>query len=402
MELRLLERPLQNKKFSSLSFAVLVVGFCLAQISSSIFLPAMILAAAGLHQTVQEIQYALTFFFLGYGVAQFFWGAVSDFYGRKKVFFVAFSIYIVACFAVSLTRVAWLFFSMYTIVGLAAACFTSVGNATIRDVYEKTEVPKKIALVGIFMAASPVIGAGLGAVLINFFTWQSVFVAIALAALLSFVFYLQLVPETYITKQQHQTERFWLRVCSLFSNRLFMCSVAGLSVSFGAFIGFLNAAPALFSEFFSLNQDQSGWLLTGCSFSYFLGAYTVYFLIKNRSIDLIIRFFMLLFLGVSVMLISVALLNAVEHVFEIGCFVLGLFALGALVPLTKSSCMLSSGSYPGLTASMMKGLQTLSAVLFSALVAFIGSSTLQSMATIWVVCGLLFLVPLSFFPRLGS
>ena len=145
------EEYLGDRSFSIYSFFVVAFGFFLTQISTSAFLPVMLLAGKSLQQNESGIQYALSLFFIGYGVGQFLWGSLSDWLGRKRVCCTAFFIYIVAGFCVSVANQSAWFFFMYAMVGFAAASFTSVGNATIRDVYPKHEIPKKVAILGVAM-----------------------------------------------------------------------------------------------------------------------------------------------------------------------------------------------------------------------------------------------------------
>ena len=117
-------------------------------------------------------------------------------------------------------------------------------------------------------------------------------------------------------------------------------------------------------------------------------------LVFVRRIDLfkLVSIAITLFVLACCALLLDAVLFQQTFVLAILSLMLGLFALGALVPLGKSSCMISTSSYPGTTASMMKGLQTASAILFASLVAILDSAHLLSFVFVWSGCGLLLLM----------
>ena len=62
---------------------------------------------------------------------------------------IALCLYIMMGFATGMADKLWHFNVTYSLFGFAAAAFTSIGNAFIRDIFSKEGAPPAIAIVGL-------------------------------------------------------------------------------------------------------------------------------------------------------------------------------------------------------------------------------------------------------------
>ena len=344
--------------------ALVSLAFLLTQISGSIMPPALPRAAHYFSVDPQSVKYFIAIFFFGYAIGQMIWGTLSDSYGRRRMLRLATLMYLI-CIALA-AQWHWIvvFYFNYALVGFAAASYTSVGNALLKDIYPKDQLSKVIAFIGVVMGLGPFLGAALGTNLIAFGGWRSLFVFLFLWAFAVLLGLWRLIPETHqavVTEfgvPWHQRFKFVLR------NRRFQRSIAVLALSFAAFTSYLTVASFLFIRVIHLSAYWSGWLMALPALSYVLGALTVMLCVKNYGPWRLIRMSVGCFV-VVLLVFWVAQLLFAKPVLLVLLLVMLMYVLGMLVPLGKSGCMTALSQYGGSTASLMKFIQSTTTVIFS-------------------------------------
>src|SRR4051794_21212286 len=126
-----------------------------------------------LHASVAEVQLTISFYLVGYAVAQIFYGPLSDRHGRRPVLLTALGLYLLATLACALA------FSIETLI--AARILQAVGGSgaivlartVVRDMYEGTRVAREMSRVAAIMALAPLVAPLAGGVLQTAFGWRS-------------------------------------------------------------------------------------------------------------------------------------------------------------------------------------------------------------------------------------
>jgi DHA1 family bicyclomycin/chloramphenicol resistance-like MFS transporter len=167
----------------------------LGPLSIDVYLPAIPSIAADFGVTVVALQNTLNVFLVGYGIGQFFGGALSDQIGRKRVGYTGLVIYlatsIAIAFAGSLTEMLVLRFFQAVGGGFS----TVIGMATVRDIYPVEELGRRFATVTMVLLIAPLAAPSLGFLLLPL-GWEAIFVLKAAYAGLLLAAYVRLVPET--------------------------------------------------------------------------------------------------------------------------------------------------------------------------------------------------------------
>jgi DHA1 family bicyclomycin/chloramphenicol resistance-like MFS transporter len=149
----------------------------------------------GLEPTSNEISGVVTMFFMGLAVAQFFYGPITDRYGRKRVLSVSIVIYVIGAIASALAPSLGALLVARFVWGVGAAGARVVATAVIRDLFEGVEMAQAMSQIMAVFIMVPVIAPVLGAGIVAILPWQAVFWACALWAGLIWLWSRRL-PET--------------------------------------------------------------------------------------------------------------------------------------------------------------------------------------------------------------
>ncbi|KAJ5739877.1 hypothetical protein N7533_012661 [Penicillium manginii] len=139
----------------------------------------------------------LSFFIWGLGIGPLFLSPLSEFYGRRNIYIISFSLFLIWLIPCAVAKNIQTMLICRFFNGLSGAAFLSVAGGTVGDMFDRHE----LALPMMLYTASPFIGPEVGPLVggfINAFTtWRWTFYVLLIwsgVQLISLVF---LVPETY-------------------------------------------------------------------------------------------------------------------------------------------------------------------------------------------------------------
>lgn len=131
--------------------------------------------AFDLSEDSNQVSQVLTFFFLGLAVAQLVWGPLADRFGRKKILYFSIGVYALGAVLSALApSFAWLLVGRF-VWGAGAAGTRVVAIAIVRDSFEGSKMAQAMSQIMAVFVLVPVFAPSFGALLISFFTWQSLF-----------------------------------------------------------------------------------------------------------------------------------------------------------------------------------------------------------------------------------
>lgn len=143
-----------------------------------------------------QVQLTISFYLIGYAVAQVFYGPLSDRHGRRPVLLGAITIYLAATLACALAP------TIETLI--AARFFQAVGGsgtivlarAVVRDMYDGVRVGRELSRMAAIMALAPLAAPLIGGVLQTAFGWRSNFVTLFAVGAVAAIMVWLLLPET--------------------------------------------------------------------------------------------------------------------------------------------------------------------------------------------------------------
>lgn len=230
------------------------------------YLPALPTITADLGASTAATQMTLMVFFVAFGVCQIVYGPLSDMIGRKPPLYFGIVVFALGSIGCSLApSINWLIAFRF-VQGLGAAAVMVIPRAVIRDLHTGVDATRLMSLVMLVFSVSPILAPLTGSALIVPFGWRAVFVAVTIAAALSFALVAFVLPETRPPEERVQVSvrsvldgfgellRDWRFLGLTFIGGFGMASFfAFLASSSFIYIGHFGLTPTQYSLTFSVN-----------------------------------------------------------------------------------------------------------------------------------------------------
>jgi MFS transporter, DHA1 family, multidrug resistance protein len=199
-------------------------------------------------------QFVVTAYLVGFGLAQLFFGPISDRFGRRKPLFFGFVIYILSAFAITQSPTFAVLLALRFVQGIGSAATRVVTVSIIRDVYGGRQMAEVMSLIMMVFMVVPVIAPGTGQMIMFFGNWHLIFVFIGVVGALVGIWTWRSLPETLAPEDVRSfTPKVIMEGFKIvLSNRSALCYTLASAVIFGALFGFINSANQIYIEVYDL------------------------------------------------------------------------------------------------------------------------------------------------------
>ena len=259
---------------------MLVAMGCLASLSTDIYLPAMPTIANALDTDMAMVQITLALFFGTFALGQLFYGPLSDNFGRRNVLLAGIALFgFSALLCAQAGSIETLMVGRF-LLGLGACAGAVSSFAICRDVYDKTELTKAIAIISATIGVAPLMAPLIGAMLNELYGWQSIFYFLAIYALTLFFWVLTSLPETNNSNLKSiQTEQNTGYIKMLIDSNYFPYMLIN-AAAFVALYAVIASSPVIFMKH---------WQLTEYQFSLFFAFNAVWMIIANSLLSIALK-----------------------------------------------------------------------------------------------------------------
>ncbi|KAL4896269.1 major facilitator superfamily domain-containing protein [Aspergillus ambiguus] len=139
----------------------------------------------------------LSFFIWGLGVGPLFLSPLSEFYGRRYIYIISFTLFLIWLIPCAVaqniqTMIVCRFFN-----GLSGSAFLSVAGGTVGDLFNRNELSAPMMIYTASPFLGPVVGPVVGGFINSFTTWRWTFYVLLIWSGVILVSIVVFVPETY-------------------------------------------------------------------------------------------------------------------------------------------------------------------------------------------------------------
>src|SRR5690606_14417052 len=341
------------------------IGLCaslmaLNALAIDIMLPALqqIGASLGVEQPNHR-QYVITAYIVAFGVAQLFFGPVSDRFGRRIPLLAGLAIYIAGAFAATLAPTFEVVLLCRFVQGIGAAATRVIAISIVRDAFGGRRMAEIMSLIFMVFMAIPVVAPGLGQLIMLFAEWHLIFAAMGAGALAVTLWAAARLPETLHPEYRRP---FSARAITggfriVLANRAALCYTGAGMVIFGALFGFINSAQQVYVELYDLGKlfpvvfaaIASLMALSNFANSRLVGAFGM------RRLS---QFALLAFMLISSLWFAFSLAGPVPFPLFITLFTLDMLAFGLLGSNFNALAMEPLGHVAGTASSVLGFTQT--------------------------------------------
>ncbi len=266
--------PVMSEARVSIVGAVLVA---IGPVSMSLFTPSMPALVTAFGTTELMVKLTLSLYFAGFALAQLVCGPLSDGLGRKPVTFGFMLVYLVASVAAMFAPTIHVLIAARFVQGIGAAVGIATSRALVRDLFTSERSARIMNLMSLIMGVAPAFAPTFGGVLMALFGWKSIFIFMAVAAvvislIIRFAMEETIVPDPNRIRPKVMLENYW----QILSSRYFVFSGLAIGGSVGAIYTQATVLPFVMMTRVGETAEQFGVSMLMQSGGYLLGSLIVH------------------------------------------------------------------------------------------------------------------------------
>lgn len=234
--------------------ALIAVG----PLTIDLYLAAFPEIATDLGTSQASVQLTMTTTLIGLALGQLVIGSVSDSLGRRRPLIVAFALYAVVSLAIASADSIIALAALRAVQGFAASAGMVMSMAIVRDRFSGPRVAKVIARLMLVVGVAPILAPSLGAQLLRFGDWRTMFFVLAgagalLLALVTLVLKESLPPQY---RRSGGLRPALASYGSLLRDRSFVALALLAGFYMAAMFTYISASTFVFQDDFGLTAQQ--------------------------------------------------------------------------------------------------------------------------------------------------
>jgi MFS transporter, DHA1 family, multidrug resistance protein len=320
----------------------------------------------------------LTAYFAGFAVAQLVTGPASDAIGRKKAAIIFLLVYLAgSLLAVFSPTIEWLMIARL-VQGIGASVGTTVSRAIVRDQFTGEQSSRIMNMIGIVLAVGPGLAPTIGGLILEFSSWQGIFLVMAgmgICGIGTVLFALRetTVPDIARAAPMPLLKSYW----KLLTSAPVMSAALTIGFSVGAIYMLATVLPFVLIDEAGLTPAQFGVGMIGQTGSYFIGSIAFRLLLARRSAEqLVAAGQVLILIGAALAFLSIQFLpiSYLSIMVPVGFFA---FGVAFVMPHMTTAALMPFPRIAGTAAAMLGFVQMGSGVVGGTVAAAIGEPVLS-------------------------
>ncbi len=376
----------RTKKLSLIVYLAALSAF--AAFSTDAYLAAMPTIQRLFATSMANVQLTLSLFFIGFALAQLFWGPLSDRIGRKPVVLIGISIYVVASLLCAWSSSLEMLIFARLLQAIGACSGIVMALAMVRDFFpESREMAKILSIITSIMILTPIVAPIVGSYLLVHINWHAIFYFLALYGLLL------VIASCFLTESHPRAGRKPLPVNQLFSAYVsqfkflpFLLAVIAISTNFSVLFSFISSASFIYIKIYHLPTKLFGYFFSVTACSLIFGSLSLHRLKSigvNQSV--IISVGLVLTLSASIgMYIAISMApHSIWHVMVPSIAVC--YGVGLLLPELTACALSHVVDYTGLASSLAGLVRYVIAAFVSFIMGIVINQTALPLAVVMII-----------------
>ncbi|WP_144638252.1 multidrug effflux MFS transporter [Bordetella genomosp. 13] len=359
--------------------------------SIDMYLPAFPAIASGLSVPRGEVERTLAAYLAGLALAQIVYGPLADRFGRKLPMQMGLALYVVASLGCALAGSIEALTLGRLLQALGSAAGVVIPRAVIRDHYSTQDAARALSLMMLIMGLAPILAPLVGAQLLSFVGWRSLFwLMAALGAILlcavSLTMRETLAPERMLPLR-------WNTILSnygaLLEHRSFMAhSLAGGLGQAGMF-AYIVGSPRVFIELYGVPPEYYGLLFGTNAAALIIGSQVSARLLRRLQPHVLQRRAQTALAVASLAAFLLAATGLMALPVLMICLVGYMFSQGFVNPNSAALALSEQGGRLGAASAMLGTLQLSCGALAGLAVSAWQSDSVLPLATVLAGCACL-------------
>lgn len=394
---------MQNRNTFEFEFIALMAALMsIVALSIDALLPA--LPEIGAHLGVINLnnnQLLVTMIFLGLGFGQLIFGPLSDAFGRKRMVYIGFLVFVVASIICVTTKSFEMMIFGRILQGIGLASPRTLSIAMVRDSYSGDYMAKILSIVVMFFILVPVIAPSMGQLLLNYFNWESIFYVNLIFGVLVMLWFWKRQPETLAVENRIRFSSHLfidgLKEFLKFKDAIAFTFISGFIT--GSFMVYLSTSQQIFEKQYDL-AEMFPYIFASLAISVGLATYLNSRFVVKYGMRRIAYIANIAYVIISVSYIVIFWSGANPSIgVLIGFFALQFFAIGFLFGNLRALAMQPLGHIAGIGAAINGFVSTVMAVPIAN---YIGSFVLDSVLPLFIGFSIFGVLSLLIFIRLKA
>ncbi|MEY1661967.1 multidrug effflux MFS transporter [Isoalcanivorax beigongshangi] len=315
---------------------VLALLSALGPLAIDTYLPALVRMADDLGGAVHQVETSVSLYLIGAAFGQLFGGQLSDRLGRKQVAVGGLLLFLFASIGIVLADSITMLYLMRLLQAFGGGAAVVISAASVRDFYNGREAARVLTTIGLIMLVAPLIAPAVGSLLLHLWSWESIFMFLALYAAIMLLVLVRGLPTRPPRPQPGGALAGYGRVLC---HRQAMGFILANAMGFSAMFMFITDSAFLYMTHFGATEAL---------FPVLFGANIVLMLLLNRLNVVLLRHYdpaVMLRWGLTLQLLGASVFLALA--------VTGLLTLALAVPLVMLVVGAVSLIVPNAMASFM-------------------------------------------------
>ncbi|EDO8912313.1 multidrug effflux MFS transporter [Campylobacter coli] len=366
---------------------ILALMSSIAPLSTDMYLPALSHVEQSFQTNSFLTQLSIASFFIAFALGQLIYGPLSDIFGRKIPALVGIFFFIVSSLFCVIIDNIYAFIALRFFEALGGCAGVVIARAIVNDLFEIKEAAGIFALMMVFSSLAPMLSPTFGGILLEYFSWHSIFTTLFALGILLFLMILfglkesapHLKNKKFSHKEAMKSYKFVLK------DKRFLTYVFCAALALAAMFAYITGSSFVFTEFFDLSEQQFGMLFGANALGFVICANINARLVRKfESEKILSKALMIMFVSTLILLIN-AFLYPNLFLFEASIFT-SIAMLGFITPNTTTLAMARFKEHSGTASAVLGFIQFALAGLISSVVSALDANTPIILACVMCAC----------------